>query len=319
MKYCRALIAGLALLAASVPITLAQSIQGGNGTTDSNVTRPPAQPQSQSLRIGSGDQLDMAVFNVPEMAQRQRVDENGDYPVPLVGSVHVAGLTLQNAQSLIASKLDSGHFVRDPSVSLFISDFATQGVSVMGEVTKPGVYPVWGERHLLDMIAAAGGVTARAGKVATITHRGNSTAPLNATFTEGSAQDPEANPVVGPGDTIVISKSGIVYVLGEVVRPGGFPMENDQTLTLMKAVALAQGTSRTAKLGSARLVRNTTTGRQETAVNLKEVMKGHSPDLVLQPDDILYVPNSVAKTLVDRTLPGIVAAASTAVIYTQIN
>ena len=96
-------------------------------------------------------------------------------------------------------------------------------------------------------------------------------------------------------------------------------MENDQTLTLMKAVALAQGTSRTAKLGSARLVRNTTTGRQETAVNLKEVMKGHSPDLVLQPDDILYVPNSVAKTLVDRTLPGIVAAASTAVIYTQIN
>ena len=159
MKYCRALIAGLAFWAAAVPFALTQIPQSGTPTTDSNVTTPPAQPQSQSLRIGSGDQLDMAVFNVPEMSQRQRVDENGDYPVPLVGPVHVAGLTLQNAQSLIASKLDGGHFVRQPSVSLFISDFATQGVSVMGEVTKPGVYPVWGERHLLDMIAAAGGVT----------------------------------------------------------------------------------------------------------------------------------------------------------------
>ena len=95
-------------------------------------------------------------------------------------------------------------------------------------------------------------------------------------------------------------------------------MENDQTLTIMKAVALAQGTTRTAKLGSARLVRNLTTGREETTVDLKAVMKGRSPDLVLHADDILYVPNSMAKTLVDRTLPAIVAATSTAVIYTQI-
>jgi polysaccharide biosynthesis/export protein len=317
MKYCSALIFGLALLLVAMPFNLAQSVQTGT-IADASANTDPLPTQSMSLRIGSGDLLEMAVFNVPEMSQRQRVDENGNYSVPLVGPVHLGGLTLQEAQNLIASKLDDEHYVREPSVSLFISDFATQGVSVMGEVVKPGVYPVWGERRLLDMIAAAGGVTARAGKIASISHRNNPAAPQNALFTEGGAQDPDTNPLVAPGDTIIISKSGIVYVLGDVVRPGGFPMENDQTLTLMKAVALAQGTSRTAKLGSARLVRNTITGRQEMPVNLKAVMKGRSPDLVLQADDILYVPSSLAKTLADRTLPGIVAATSTAVIYTQI-
>ena len=204
-------------------------------------------------------------------------------------------------------------------MSLFISDFATQGVSVIGEVSKPGVYPVWGERRLLDMIAAAGGVTGRAGKIATVNHRNNSSPPTNASFTEGGTQNPESNPLIAPGDTIVISRSGIVYVLGDVVRPGGFPMENDQTLTLMKAVALAQGTSRTAKPGSARLVRNTTTGRQEMPVNLKAVMNGRSPDLICRLTISFTSRAAWPRASLDRTLPALVAATASAVIYTQIN
>jgi len=317
MSYRFCLHSGLLFLV----MTASWSAGAQNSSTEvasAGSTSNPSASQSPGMRIGSGDQIDMNVFNVPEMAQRQRVDDNGNYSVPLVGPIHLAGLSIQEAQSLIASKLEAGHYVRQPSVSLFISDFATQGVSVMGEVNKPGVYPVWGERRLFDMIAEAGGVTGRAGKIAVINHRNSPAAPQNVVYTEGGAQDPESNPVIAPGDTIRITKSGVVYVLGDVNRPGGFPMDNNESLTIMQAVALAQGTSRTAKLGSARLVRNSDSGRQEIAVNLKSVMKGRTPDLALQNDDILYVPSSLAKTLADRSLPAIVAASSSAIIYTQI-
>jgi polysaccharide export outer membrane protein len=258
----------------------------------------------------------MTVFNVPELTQRQRVDENGDYSVPLLGPVHVAGLTLQQAQTAIASKMEAGHYLKSASVSLFVSDFATQGVSVMGEVNKPGVYPVWGERRLFDLLAEAGGVTSRAGKFAMITHRDSSAAAQSVAYVLGNAQDPNSNPVIAPGDTILITKTGVVYVLGDVTRPGGYPMDDKGSLTLMQAVALAQGTTLTAKLGSARLVRNASSGRKEIAVNVKNVLKGRDPDIPLQSDDILYVPSSMAKTIANRTLPQIVAATTNAAIYT---
>jgi polysaccharide export outer membrane protein len=277
-----------------------------------------ASQQSAATRIGSGDQLDMAVFNVPELTQRQRVDENGNYSVPLLGPVHVAGLTLQQAQTAIASKMEAGHYLKGASVSLFVSDFATQGVSVMGEVNKPGVYPVWGERRLFNMIAEAGGTTSHAGKFAMITHRDSSAAAQNVAYALGNPQDPNSNPIVAPGDTILITKTGIVYVLGDVNRPGGYPLDDKGSLTLMQAVALAQGTTITAKLGSARLVRNAPSGRKEIAVNMKNVLKGRDPDLSLQGDDILYVPSSMAKTIANRTLPQIVAATTNAAIYTGI-
>jgi polysaccharide export outer membrane protein len=261
----------------------------------------------------------MTVFNVPEMTQRQRVDENGNYGVPLVGGIHVAGLTVQQAQALIASKLDDGKFVRGASVSLLISDFATQGVSVMGEVSKPGVYPVWGERHLFDLIAEAGGVTERAGKVATITHRDTAAGVQAFDFGKGDARDANTNPLVAPGDTIMIPKVGIVYVLGEVGRPGGFPLDGSEGLSLLQVLSLAQGTTKTAKIGGARLIRKTPDGRKEIALNLKEVEKGRGDDLRMLDGDIVYIPNSAIKTIADRTLPQIVAGASTAAIYTGLH
>lgn len=291
-----------------------QENQSGRGTSVGTAISP-----TPSIHIGIGDQIDMTVFNVPEMTQRQRVDENGDYNVPLIGAVHVAGLTVQQAQALIGSKLQDGHFVRGASVSLLISDFATQGVSVMGEVTKPGVYPVWGERHLFDLVAEAGGVTPMAGKVATITHRDKLAGTQTCDFSKGDATDVANNPIIAPGDTIMVSRTGIVYVLGDVGKPGGFPLPNNQGLSLLQVIALAQGTTRTAKVSAARLIRMTAGGgRTEMALNLKAVVKGHSDDIRLQDGDIVYVPNSVAKTIADRTLPQIVAAASTAAIYTGV-
>lgn len=275
----------------------------------------PSVPPS-SIRIGPGDQIDLNVFNVPEMMQRQRVDENGNYTVPLIGMVHLAGLSVDKAQLLIASKLEEGKFVRGASVSLFISDFATQGVSVTGEVNKPGVYPVWGERHLVDMIAQAGGTTARAGKFASITHRDNIGGSTAYDLSKGDIQGFASNPIVVAGDTVMVGKTGIVYVLGEVGRPGGFPLDNTESLSLIQVLALAQGTTKTAKLGSARLIRKAANGRTEIAVNLKEVFKGRNPDIQLKEDDIIYVPNSVPKTIADRTLPQIIAGTTTAAIYT---
>ena len=281
-------------------------------------TKTPVSPvlQSPAILIGVGDQIDMTVFNVPEMTQRQRVDENGEYSVPLVGEVKVAGLSVQQAQALIANRLEQGKYIRPASVSLFISDFATQGVSVMGEVTKPGVYPVWGERRLFDMIAEAGGLTQRAGKSATVTRRDHAAEAQTYDFSAGDARDPKINPVVNAGDTIVITKIGLVYVLGEVGRPGGFPLDNPRGLSLLQALSLAEGTTRTAKVGSAVLIRNGPSGRQQFPVNLKNVVKGNSPDLPLQADDIIYIPNSALKTIADRTLPQIISGTTTAAVYT---
>lgn len=274
------------------------------------------QAQSPAIRLGVGDQIDMTVFNVPEMTQRQRVDENGNYAVPLIGPVHVEGLTVQQAQSLISTKLEKGYYVKSASVSLLISDFATQSVSVLGEVTKPGIYPVWGDRHLLDLIAEAGGLSPRAGKSATVTHRDTATTSEVIDFAKSDPTDLRTNPMIRAGDTITIGKTGVVYVLGEVGRPGGFPLDSQQGLTLLQAIALAEGTTRTAKVGSARLIRQTSHGRVELPVSLKQIVKGKEADTVLQNDDILYVPNSAVKTVADRTVPQIVAATTSAVVYT---
>lgn len=303
------LICGFVFVGASIGCRAQQEqVQTGPGNL-------PA-VQSSSIRIGTGDQIDMNVFNVPEMTQRQRVDENGNYAVPLLGMVHLAGLSVEKAQLLIASELEERQYVRGASVSLFISDFATQGVSVTGEVNKPGVYPVWGERRLIDLIAEAGGVTSRAGRFASITHRDNADGSTTYDFTKRDIQGFASNPNVVAGDTITVGKTGIVYVLGEVGRPGGFSLDTTESLSLVQVIALAQGTTRTAKLGSARLIRRAPNGRTEIPINLKEIFKGHNADFQLKDDDIVYVPNSVAKTIADRTLPQIVAATTTAAVYT---
>ena len=264
--------------------------------------------------IGAGDLVEMSVFDTPELSGKLRVSNTGDVILPLVGTVHLQGLTAGDAQTLIRQKFISGAFLKDPQVTVFISEYATQNVSVVGEVHKPGVYPAFGTHRLLDYLSLAEGLTPLAGTAIVITHSGHPDQSQCVKMTAGAAPQPENNPEILPGDTIFVERTGIVYVVGDVARPGGFPMDHDGQLTILQAIALAQGTNSTAAKESAKLIRTTPQGRQEIPVDLKKTLSAKATDLPLQDNDILFVPSSAAKNAL-KDMEAILPAAAAASIY----
>ena len=257
--------------------------------------------------------MNITVFDVPELAQTLRVTDTGDVTVQLIGVLHVSNLTTDEAGTLIATKLRDGNFIIDPQVAVLISEYSTQGVSVLGEVQKPGVYQVLGTRSLLDIISEAGGTTPAAGPDISVKHMDGTTATVRLTK---DAQASFATDVqLLPGDKVIIPRAGLVYVLGDVGRPGGFLMENDGRMSILQAVAMASGTNRTASMNHARLIRKTANGYTEVNIQLKPILEGKSNDVALQAEDILYVPTNLVKTAVYRTTPAIMADASSAAIY----
>jgi polysaccharide export outer membrane protein len=223
---------------------------------------------------------------------------------------------VEDAQEVIAKSLVAGGFFRDPHVSVVIKDFASQGVSILGEVSKPGMYPMLGTRRLFDLVSLAGGFTNKAGKMVTITHRDELNAPSQVLMSEDPAKSVASNVEIFPGDTIVVSKAGIVYVVGDVQRPGGFVMEHNERMTVLEAVALAQGTNRTAALNAARILRRTPGGSsEEVKIPLKQMMAAKANDMELMPQDILFIPGSAAKNAFSRGMESVLQVATGLAIY----
>ncbi len=262
-----------------------------------------------SLRLGIGDLLEMSVYNVPELATKTRVGNNGDVYLPLIDYVHVAGLTTEEAQALIEKRFSDGGFLKDPHVTLFVDEYTSQGASVLGEVTKPGVYPVLGQQRLFGLISAAGGFTDKAGRSITVTHRSQPDKPVTVPLARNVTDNPDSNIDVFPGDTVMIRRADIVYVVGDVGRPSGFLMDTEN-LTVLKAIALAGGTNRTAKLSGARIIRKGSNGMTETPIQLKKMLEAKAADVAMQADDILFVPSSSSKVLAGRTLEAVMQAAT---------
>ena len=265
--------------------------------------------------IGAGDLVEMSVFDTPELSGKLRVSNTGDVILPLVGTLHLQGLKAEEAQNLIRQNLIDGGFLKDPQVTVFISEYATQGVSIVGEVHKPGNYPAFGAHRLLDYLSLAEGLTPLAGTAIVITHSGHPEQPQTVKMAAGAAPQPENNPEILPGDTIFVEKTGIVYVVGDVVRPGGFPMDHDEQLSILQAIALAQGVNYTAAKGSVRLIRTTATGRQEIPIDLKKIFASKAVDIAMQDNDILFVPSSTARGALKAISTTAVPAAASATIY----
>lgn len=297
-----------ACLAAQEQATEPQAIQP-------QVTAAVQSSTIRSFRISTGDLLEISVFGVPELNRSSRVNSMGELSLPLVGPVIVANLTVEEAQTKISQAFVEQNYLRDPQVSVQIKEFATQGISVLGEVSKPGTYPLFGPVRLLDAISSAGGLTARAGRKVVISHR-DVTQP--ATILTLGMTDPamESNVELIPGDTIVVAKAGIVYVVGNVEKPGGFLMDNNEKLTVLQAIALAQGANKTAALDRAKLIRTTATGREEIAIPLSKILAAKSPDLPLSPDDIIFVPNSAGRNVAKRAMDAVIATLPGLAVYT---
>jgi polysaccharide export outer membrane protein len=267
------------------------------------------------LLIGGGDLLKVSIFGAPESDQEVRVDQAGNVSLSFIGSVHVAGLTNTEAQDLIAKKLVAGGFFAQPQVSVFEKEYATQGISVLGEVQHPGVYPILGTRRLFDVISLAGGTGPKAGRLVSISHRDHPESPRSVMLSNDANESAKSNIEVFPGDTVVVSRAGVVYVVGDVHRPSGVIMDNGTNMTVLQAIAMAEGTNPTASLNKAKLIRTTPTGRQEMPLALKDMLSSKAPDMRLQAEDIIFVPSSAAKSVGRRTLEAIVQTASGVAIY----
>ena len=291
-----------------------QTVQPVNQNTTTPAEAASMTPRETELIIGSGDLIEVSVYGAPEFTKQVRVADSGDISLPLVGSIHVAGLAIHEAELLLQKRLADGGFFNDPQVSIFEKEYATQGISVLGEVQKPGIYPLLGSRKLFDAISAAGGVTAKAGNTVTVTRRSGTHDTQAVTFPPNQTFPPESNIDVFPGDTVVVSKAGIVYVVGDVRMPGGFVMESSE-MTVLKAIAMAQGANTTAKLQKTILIRKGSDGPQEIPVALPQIMAAKAPDLKLQPDDIVFVPRSAGKAAARRSLEAILQTAVGVAIY----
>jgi polysaccharide export outer membrane protein len=294
-----------------------QAGQQTNAATVASI-RSPSSDEPSVLRIGAGDLLEISVstgFGAPEISWKGRVSSSGDIALPFLGGCYVAGLTADQAEATIQKRYRDAEILKDPQVSVLISEYASQGVSVLGEVTKPGVYPVMTSRRLLDLISQAGGFTPLAARKIAITHRSNPTEPRTVLLSRDPSQTLTENIDVFPGDTIVVGKAGVVYVVGAVVKPGGFTMEANEGLTVLQALALAEGAKFEASLDKSMLIRKTESGREEIPVPLRKVLSFQTADLKLMPDDILFVPSSKTKSAARRALEAAVQTATGVVIY----
>ena len=267
------------------------------------------------LPIGQGDLVDVSLFGAQDFREEVRVSNTGDISLPLIGVLHVAGLSPAEAESFIAKKLIDGNFYKNPQVSLLVKEYATEGIYVLGEVQKPGLYPALQAHTLLQAISLAGGTTPKAGRKVTIT---NPTRPDRKLVINmaGTPEADQSNPLVLPGDTVMVAKAGVVYVVGDVHMPSGIVMENEN-LTVLKAIALAQGTNPDAALDHAKLIRRGPDGPEETPLALKRMLALKTPDIKLEAEDIIFVPVSGARAFSHRGLEAIVQAATGVAMYSH--
>jgi polysaccharide export outer membrane protein len=266
--------------------------------------------------IGPGDSLDISEFHTPEFHSLVRVSAAGTVALPMIGEVSLDGLDEQGAAHAIEAALLNKGMLLHPQVSVMVTAYVGQDVSVLGEVVRPGVYPYTLHHRLLDLISAASGLAPSAGRLVNIFHRDDAKTPHPVVLDpSGTDTASDHNPELAPGDTVQVSRAGLVYVIGDVVRPGGFPVDPAQGLTVVQALSLAWGATPNAATGKALLIREQKGGRALTSLNLKRMMHGQDPDQAVHDRDILFVPDSTAKNLLNKALESAVQSAVGLPIY----
>ena len=292
---------------------MAQAIKTGT------VTEPVLHSRQEgALPIGVGDMVQVNVFDTPELSAKLRVNADGTVDLPVAGSTAISGLTPQKAGEAIAKHLREAQIMTDPRVTVTIAEYATQEVSVLGEVKNPGNYLLLGPHSLYNALSAAGGTNEKAGGDIVITH-------------VADPQNPETIPVDSPnysklqrltnvsaGDVIFVSRASSVYVLGDVIKPGEFAMAGGSRLTVLEAIALAQGTHTDAALTRASIIRKTEDGAKIIPVDLKQITEKGDGDQMLYAEDIVVVPRSRGRAFIDATLPGLVGSVAGSAVAAMI-
>lgn len=276
--------------------------------------------QSSTLRIAPGDTVTIHVYDTPEMEQIVRVSQSGDVDLLLIGTVHIGGLTPADAGQLVESLLISKQIMKAPSLTVTVTSYETEIVAVGGEVKLPGPQQITASRSAIDLIALSGGLTEFADRRNIVVRRKGSKDNFTKFYFSNDPAEALQNDVpVEPGDTIVVPRVGVVYVLGDVGRPGGFTMSQpDSSMTVLRAIGLAAGTNHSATPSNSKLVRRTAEGGVlERKLNISRMQKGEEVDVPLLAGDVIYVPFSYIKNALAIGSGGLITTAAQAAIYSH--
>jgi polysaccharide export outer membrane protein len=262
--------------------------------------------------LGPGDQMNIWVMGIDEQQARQvSVDPNGYIDLPMAGRVRAEGLSLAALHEVLNEKLKL--YFKNPQCSITITEFRSQPVSVLGSVKEAGVRQLQGGRKLLEVLSLAGGLAPDAGQSILVTREPSSgplqldgaTSDARTGTTTGeisvaalmSGRRSDLNIEIKARDIISVTRARMVYVMGEVGKPGAFILNEQTSMPVLQALSLAGGVSRTASPANTRILRSVpgSSERHEEALNLRKVLDGKSEDLALRPDDILFIPNSLSK------------------------
>ena len=314
-----------------------------------------SESQTADYRIGAQDLLEIKVFQATDLNRSLRVSARGEISFPLLGSVQAAGLTAQELEALLEYKLHK--YMKDPHVDVLVSSVESHPVSVVGAVKKPGVFQVRGPKTVLEMLSAAEGLSDDAGDDVLVMRGAgwqrtdllaNSPEVANGEPTAGEATpapnvperndqpkgdeketarvnlknlletgDARLNVPVYPGDIVKVPRAGVVYVVGEVRKPGGFVLKSNEEMTVLKAMALAEGLTLTAVKDQARIIRTDAVSgeKKEIPINLGKILDGKTPDPALQAADIVFIPNSNGKYAVFRGSEAAISAITSLLVF----
>ena len=305
-------LAGIFLIAGAAGQNPAASVSGDQKAKCDSQIR-------STYLLGPDDQLEISGPELTDMPNKPvRIDGEGDIAVPLAGSVHVAGMTVQQTEQELNKALSK--YIRHPQVVVNVAEVRSQPVSVLGAVNSPGVHQVQGHKTVLEMLALAGGIRQDAGYSIRITRQlewGCISLPGAQLDASGKfsvaevnlrkimdAKTPEENIQIFPHDVISVPKAEMVYVIGEVHRSGGFVLGEHKSISVLQALSLAEGLNTGADPRHAKILRLKPEADQrvEVPVDVKDALNGKKPDMPLQGEDILFIPGSTGKKAALRGL-----------------
>lgn len=252
-------------------------------------------PGERDPLINAGDLLVVRVFGTTEFAPQVRVSVDGNVQLPLIGLVPIAGLTVNQAEDVVAKRLSSAGMFIHPQVTIQVMEAAVQFATVAGEMH--GNIPIAGSRHLLDVLAAAGQMPPTASHILTVVRPG-AEKPIIVDLGTDPTKSARSDIAILPGDKILVSRVGVVYILGAFKTQGAIPLQQNSPLTLMQATALSGGVGFEGKFGDLRIVRTQGLARTVVKVDIKKILNGTAPDPVLQADDVVLLPTDAIKAAI---------------------
>lgn len=252
-------------------------------------------PASRDIVLEQGDLLTVQLYGMTDYTPAVRVSLDGSIQLPLIGILHVEGLTVHQAENLIAQRLTSAGMYRNPQVIIQLTEAPNQAVTITGEMH--GVIPIAGQKRLYDVLSAAGGLPATASHTITI-NRPGVPQPIVINLGTDPSKSAYANVPVFPRDTIVVPRVGVVYLLGAFKNQGPVPLQQNAPLTLMQAAAIGGGPGFEGRFNDLRIIRTVGLERKAVHIDMKKVLDGKAPDPVLQADDIVLLPTNPMKAAI---------------------